>query len=154
MTRDLTHGEAQDILETMKRGWEGRDVDLVMSLFSDDAEYRADPFEEALRGANAIRGYWNEAVAGQAHVEFDAERTWVSGRTVLSSWHVAFTRRANAERVRIRGFMTLEVNDEGRVWRFREWWHRRVVGVDSTFRPEGPAAERSERRPESGFTGA
>ena len=136
MTRDLTHGEAQDVLEKMKRGWEGRDVDVMVALFSDDAEYREDPFEEPLRGANAIRAYWNDAVASQANIEFDAERTWVSGRTILSSWHVAFTRRVNAERVRLRGFMTLELDDEGRVTRFREWWHRRVVGRDSTFRPE------------------
>ncbi len=154
MTRDLTHGDGQDILATIKRGWESRDVDLIVSLFSEEAEYREDPFEDPLRGANAIRAYWNEAVASQAHIEFDPERTWVSGRTILTSWHVAFTRRSNAERVRMRGFMTLEVDDEGRVWRFREWWHRRVVGHDSTFRPEGPGGEGSAARPESGFTGA
>ncbi len=154
MTRDLVHGDAQDILEKVKRGWEGRDVDLVMSLFRDDAEYREDPFEEPLRGANAIRAYWNDAVASQAHIEFDAERTWVSGRTILTSWHAAYTRRSNAERVRIRGFMTLEVDDEGLVWRFREWSHRRVVGIDSTFRAEGPVGATPDRAPESGLTGA
>ena len=72
----------------------------------------ADPFEPPLVGANAIREYWNEAAATQANVEFDAERVWVGGRTVLASWHGAFTRRATAERVRDRGFMTLELDDE------------------------------------------
>ena len=133
----LTPGDAQDILETYKRAWERRDPDLVMTIFTDEAEYREDPFEEPFKGANAIRAYWNEAVAGQAHVEFDAERIWVAGDTILASWHCAFTRRANSERVRLRGFMTLEVDGSRKVWRFREWWHRRVVGTDSTFRPEG-----------------
>ena len=32
----------------------------------------------------------------QANVEFDAERVWVSGATVLASWHAAYTRRTPA----------------------------------------------------------
>ena len=133
--RDLSHGEAQDLLEAYKRAWENRDPDAAVELFSPEAEYREDPFEEPLRGANAIRAYWNEAAAAQVHLEFDPERIWVSGRTVLASWHAAFTRRATAQRVRLRGFMTLEVDERGKVWRFREWWHRREVGIDGTVAP-------------------
>ena len=134
---DLTPGDGQDLLDAYKRAWERRDPELAVSLFSEDAEYREDPFEEPLRGANAIRAYWNEAAASQVNVEFDAERVWVVGRTVLASWHAAYTRRTTAERVRLRGFMTLELDAAGKVFRFREWWHRREVGVDSTVRPAG-----------------
>jgi hypothetical protein len=59
---------------------------------------------------------------------------WVSGRTVLGSWHVAFTERATADRVRVRGFSTMELDDQGRIARMREWPVRRVVGVDSSYR--------------------
>ena len=72
----------------------------------------------------------------QTHVEFDAERVWVSGPTVLASWHAAFTRRTTAERVRQRGFMTLELDEAGLIARFREWSVDRTVGVDRTYRPE------------------
>jgi hypothetical protein len=89
-----------------------------------------------MRGANAIRAYWNEAAESQVHVEFDAERIWVSGRTVLASWHAAYTRRATAERVRLRGFMTLELDADRLISRFRSWPAERVVGLDSTTRPE------------------
>ena len=132
--RRLTHGDGQDLLDRYKEAWERRDPDRAMELFSDDAEYRDDPFEEPIRGANAIRALWNDVAASQAHVEFDAENIWVVGSTVLASWHAAFTRRENGERVRLRGFMTLELDEEGRVRRFREWYHRRVVGTDSTLR--------------------
>ena len=94
------------------------------------------PFEPPLSGANAIRTYWNDTAASQTHVEFDAERVWVSGPTVLASWHAAFTRRTTAERVRQRGFMTLELDDAGLVARFREWSIDRTVGLDRTYRPE------------------
>lgn len=129
---ELTHGQGQDLIDAFKRAWESRDPDLAVSLFRDDAEYREDPFREPLKGANAIRAMWNEVAATQAHVEFDAERIWVSGSTVLSSWHAAFTRRTNGERVRVRGFMTLEL-EGGKVTRLREWSTSRVVGHDSTL---------------------
>jgi ketosteroid isomerase-like protein len=140
-----THGDAQDLLAEYKRAWQGRDPDLMLELFSDDAEYRVDPFEQPLVGANAIRAHWNGIATAQANVEFDAERIWLAGATVLASWHAAFTRRASGERVRQRGFMTLELDDQRRVTRLRTWTIERMVGTDSTFRPE-QAAEVADGR--------
>jgi limonene-1,2-epoxide hydrolase len=134
----LSHGDAQDLLATFKRGWERRAPDEIIELFDADAEYRPDPFAEPLHGLNAIRDLWNDVAATQAHVEFDAERVWVSGATVLASWHAAYTRRATSERVRVRGFMTMETNEAQprRVQRMKQWPLERVVGTDSTFAAE------------------
>jgi len=131
---NLTPGDGQDLFARFKRAWEERDPDAMMELFSDDAEYRSDPFMEPLMGLVAVREHWNGVVAAQDHIEFDAERVWVSGRTVLGSWHVALTERATAERVRVRGFSTMELDDHGRIVRMREWPVRRVVGIDSSYR--------------------
>ena len=131
----LTPGDGQDLVDRFKRAWERLDVDAAMALFGEDAEYRVDPFEAPLAGANAIRAHWNDVAASQAHVEFDAERVWVSGPTVLASWHAAFTLRGTAERIRRRGFMTLELDEAGLVTRYREWSVSRTVGVDRTYRP-------------------
>jgi ketosteroid isomerase-like protein len=133
----LTPGDGQDLLDRFKRAWERLDVDAAVALFREDAEYRADPFEAPMAGANAIRAYWNDVAASQTHVEFDAERVWVSGPTVLTSWHGAFTLRATGDRVRQRGFMTLELDDAGLVARLRQWSIGRTVGQYRTYRPEG-----------------
>lgn len=133
----LTNGEAQDLLAAFKRGWERRSPDEIVELFDRDIDYRADPFAEPLVGLNAVRELWNDLAATQANVEFDAERVWVSGTTVLASWHAAYTRRATAERVRARGFMSLELGDDGRVKRLRQWPVERVVGGDGTFDADG-----------------
>src|SRR3954471_19881368 len=114
---ELTPGDAQDFMERYKRAWESRDPDAAMALYREDAEFRLDPFEEPASGANAIRAIWNDMAATQDNVEFDAERMWAVGRTVLASWHAAFTRRADAQRVRIRGFSTFELDDEGLIER-------------------------------------
>ena len=132
----LTPGDGQDLFARLKTASEERDVDLAVSLFRDDAEYRPDPFEEALVGANAIRAAWNEAVASRANAELDAEQVWTVGQTVLARWHGAYTRRVDAQRVRERGFMTLELDDEGRIARLRAWTLTREVGIDGTFSPE------------------
>jgi len=58
---------------------------------------------------------------------------------VLGSWHVALTERATADRVRVRGFSTVELDDHGRIARMREWPVRRVVGVDSSYRNHAAA---------------
>ncbi|MBA2254751.1 MAG: nuclear transport factor 2 family protein [Chloroflexi bacterium] len=132
----LTHGEGQDLLERFKQAWERRDPDLAMELYREDAEHRDHPFREPFRGANEIRAMWNDIVLNEAHVEFDAERTWVNGSTVLASYHAAYTDRTTGERVRMRGFMTIEVDGEGHVSRLREWPTTQVVGMDTTLRPD------------------
>lgn len=132
-----SHGEAQDLLAAWKHGVEKRSPDELLELCDRDIDFRPDPFAEPLIGLNAVHAHLNDFVASLANVEFDAERIWVNGNTVLASWHGAFTRRTTAERVRMRGFMTLELNDDRLVQRFRQWPAERVVGEDRTFEREG-----------------
>jgi hypothetical protein len=136
----LTPGDGQDLFARLKTATEQRDVDLAVSLFRSDAEYRPDPFEDAHVGSNAIRDVWNEAVAARANAELEAEQVWVVGSTVLARWHGAYTRRSDAQRVRQRGFLTLELDEERLIARMREWTLTREVGVDGSFSPEGDTA--------------
>ncbi len=129
----LTPGNGQDLLALWKRGVERRSPDDLLELCARDIDFRPDPFSEPLIGLSAVHAHWNDFAASQANVEFDAERVWVSGNTVLASWHGAYTRRATAERVRVRGFMTLELGEDRKIQRFRQWPAERVVGTDSTF---------------------
>ena len=131
-------------MRAWKRAWERRDPDGALALFREDAEARPDPFEPALAGSVAIRGWWNDFAERYVHAEIDAERVWTSGRTVLVAWHGAVTERRSAERIRLRGFMSLELDGDGLIARWRGWPASRVVGIDSTVRPEGGPAERVE----------
>jgi ketosteroid isomerase-like protein len=140
----LTPGDGQDLFARLKHAWEKRDPDAMLELYSEDAEYRIDPFMQPLKGANAIREHWNTVAAEQDHIEFDAERVWVSGRTVLGSWHAAFTQQASRSRVRVRGFSTIELDDDGLVARMRDWPVTRSVGTDSSRVPTGSQAKAGE----------
>lgn len=143
MTEALTHGAGQDLLAALKRAWEARDVDALVALFADDADIRPDPFENPIVGDTAIRAYWNDFAARTANTELDAERLWVQDRTVLAAWHGAVTLRRTAERVRHRGFLVLDVDAAGRITRLRGYPGERVVGLDSTFKPE-PAPDQPQ----------
>ena len=71
---------------------------------------------------------------------------WISvkDRTVLAAWHGARTLRQTAERVRHRGFLVLDLDAEGRISRLRGYAQARVVGIDSTFKPEPVPAPSQE----------
>jgi hypothetical protein len=124
----LTPGDGQDVLARFKQARERRDPDAMVALFAETAEVRLDPFAAELRGALDLRAYWNDVAAEQVAVEFDTERVWISGRTILASWHEAHTRQGSDERIRVRGFSTLELDAEGLVARMRSWPVERIVG--------------------------
>jgi limonene-1,2-epoxide hydrolase len=133
----LTPGDGQDLLAAYKLAWERRDPDAAVALYAEGAEHRDDPFDAPLMGTNAIRALWNQRAASQANVEFDAERVWTAAAWVLSSYHAAYTERSNADRIRRRGFLAFELDDEKHILRARDWPVSRTVGTDATFRPEG-----------------
>jgi ketosteroid isomerase-like protein len=117
------YAAAGDLLERYGRAWQAFDGDAWVDLFTTDVEYRDDPFGEPMIGRNAIRAYLLEAAAGQEAVAFTVERHWYVEPTVLAAWHASYIQRANRARVRLAGFMTLEMH-EGRIARLREWYHR------------------------------
>jgi ketosteroid isomerase-like protein len=121
----VDHAGGGELLERYARAWQTFDGDAWVSLFTEEAEYHEDPFEPPMVGHNALRAYLLEAAEAQDQVEVTVERHWVVGSTVLAAWHAAYVRRAGRARVRLAGFMTLEIAEDGRIARFREWWHRR-----------------------------
>ena len=136
----LTHGDAQDLVARLKGAWEKRDVDAAIECFAVDAELRPDPFAAAMADQTAIRAWGNRLAASVVHTEADAERIWLAGDTILVAFHGAWTERATADRIRIRGMLCLELDAERRVRRARAWALSRVVGTDSTIEPTGEPA--------------
>lgn len=123
MTIDYAAGGR--LLEAFGRAWATFDGDAWTGLFTEDARYHGDPFSPPIEGHLALRAFLVESAESQEDVEFTVERHWVSGSTVLASWHASYLRRKTPDRVRIAGFMTMEVAPDGRVDRLHEWWMAR-----------------------------
>ena len=120
----IDHAGAETLLERFGAAWQAFDGDAWVDLFTDDAEFREDPFEPPLVGHNAVRAYLLNAAGLQEQVEFTAERHWVVDPTILVAWHASYVARDNRAAVRLAGFMALEIRD-GRIVRLRQWVRRR-----------------------------
>jgi ketosteroid isomerase-like protein len=116
----IDYATAGELLESFGRAWETFDGDLIVSLFTEDAEYHDDPFGPPMVGHNAIRKYWLDGAAATAEVEFTVERHWVSGEAVLAAWHASYVERADRQHVRLVGFMTWDMRGD-HISRLREW---------------------------------
>jgi ketosteroid isomerase-like protein len=122
----LDHASATDLLDRFVQAREAFDGDAWTELFTDDVEYREDPFEPPLVGKKAVRAYLNEAAERQEQVAFTVERHWVVDPTILLAFHAGYVQRSDRARVQVAGFMTLEISG-GRIARLREWYHRRAT---------------------------
>jgi len=120
----IGYTEAGDLLAAFARACETFDGDLVVSLFSADAEYHEDPFGPSIVGHNAIRAFWLESAATQDQVEFTIERHLVSRDTIVAIWHLSYVLREDGGRRRASGVMVLDMRD-GEIERLRKWSHER-----------------------------
>jgi ketosteroid isomerase-like protein len=115
---------AAALLDRFVRARESFDGDAWVDLFTEDAEYRPDPFEPPLVGHNALRAWLLEAAEVESQLELTIERHWAVGDTVLAATHGSYVRRTDRARVRFAAFLLAEVRDR-RIARLRMWSHRR-----------------------------
>lgn len=87
----MTHEEARKLIEVYGKAWESKDVELVTSIFTNDAIYN-DPVEPENIGIKAIQNYWKyKVIEGQENIKFEIKNVWVDGDTVIAEWHATFT---------------------------------------------------------------
>lgn len=117
---------AKKFLETYARAWESRDPDLAASLFTDQALYHEDPFDEPIVGRQGIRTYWQGATAQQKDIDVLVREPHLVGNTVIAEWGARYTHVPSGERRELRGILLAEFEGE-QVAAFREYWHRRLI---------------------------
>jgi ketosteroid isomerase-like protein len=114
----------EDWADRYARAWEDADDEAVGELFTEDATYRSDPFQEPYRGREAIRGYWRDVTARQANVEVVIGRTMVAGDRALVEWWTQM--ESDGAAVTLPGALLLELDETGRCRALREYWNLEV----------------------------
>jgi uncharacterized protein (TIGR02246 family) len=113
------------IMEDYRRAWEHQDANLLLTLFTEDATYLENPFNEPLSGHHAIRQYWQQVVTtNQKDIRFRWRPVYSSENDHTIEWEAEFTRLKPSQRVELRGMMFLAFSGE-RIARLREYWHKR-----------------------------
>lgn len=125
----LDHAAAQDLLDRLVAARVAHRGDDYVAEFDERAEVHLDPFSPPLVGHVDLRSYLETAAAAEDQGEMTVERHWVVGDTVLAAWHMSWIRRSDRARFRAAGFLTAEVGQDGRIARFRQWWHVRETPV-------------------------
>jgi len=81
---------ANQLLEIYGRAWMTKDVDLISTIFTEDATY-LDPAEPINIGKPAIKNYWQKKVfENQTDIKFNLNHIWVDDDTVVAQWEASF----------------------------------------------------------------
>ena len=100
------------------RAWSSNRPDDIGSLFTDDAEYRTEPYAEPWRGRQEIVDRWIENKDEPGDYAFSWE-------TLAETPEVAFVQGRTIYREPPRTYDNLwviHIDADGRCGRFTEWW--------------------------------
>lgn len=115
------------LVDTLAKGWETGDADLVCSVFTPDAVFLETPFSEKTQGQAAIRAWWADMPAHQAEVSFKSGEIFEAGPWFAAEFRLTFRRRRTGEWVDARGALFAETAD-GKISELRMYWHRYAGG--------------------------
>jgi ketosteroid isomerase-like protein len=113
--------ELADWIEGYRRAWETADTDLVLTLFTEDASYRSNPFEEPHVGHEGIRGYWDGVTSVQRGARVRMGRPFADGDRVAVEWWTEMT--SDGTDVTLPGCLLLRFAPDGRCSDLREYWN-------------------------------
>jgi SnoaL-like domain len=108
-------------VEAYRVAWESRDADAAASLFTAEATYRSNIFEEPHVGRNGVADYWRSVTESQSDVLVRMGRPFVDGsRVAVEFWT---TMRVSGDEVTLPGCLLLDFDAEWNCRRLREYWH-------------------------------
>ena len=112
--------ELDDWIDAYRRSWETADSEAAGALFSNDASYRSNIFEEPHAGRSGIEDYWRNVTAAQSDVTVRMGSPVIDGpRVVVEFWT---TMLVGGEKLTLPGCLLLRFDEDGRCTDLREYW--------------------------------
>lgn len=108
-------------LEAYRRAWEDADVEAAAALFTEDATYRSNIFQEPYEGRDGVREYWEEATATQEDVRVTMGRPFADGDRVAAEFWT--TMKNDGADITLPGCLLLRFDEDGFCRALREYWH-------------------------------
>ena len=118
-----SRGLGRALIDTFGQGWTRGDVNLLMSVFADDAVFVETPFSAPLRGLEAVRRYWLEVPLHQSEITFSSGEVFAAGVWFSTEFKCVFRRKRTGEWVDARGAIFCE-SDGKKITEMRMYWHR------------------------------
>jgi ketosteroid isomerase-like protein len=112
-----THDDVQAWLDRYVAAWRSYDAAAIGDLFAADAVYAYHPYDEPLRGREAIVASWLGSTDEPGSWEASYAPSLVEGRRAVATGETRY-----AEGRTFSNLFELELDDEGRCTRFVEWY--------------------------------
>ena len=110
-----------DWIEGYRLAWVNRDAEAAAALFTEDATYRSNIFEEPHHGRAGVKAYWESVTSTQSEVAVMMGSPFVDGsRVAVEFWTMM---EVGGDEVTLPGCLLLDFDGEGFCRRLREYWH-------------------------------
>lgn len=111
----------QDWIDGYQRAWETADSEAVARLFTPEATYRSNIFEEPHQGTAGIIAYWTEVTSVQSDVTVKMGKPFQDGsRVSVEFWT---NMKVAGDEVTLPGCLLLTLDSDGLCSDLREYWH-------------------------------
>ena len=114
------------MIEQFGKAWEQGLPDGITEVFAEDAVFLPSPFDEPIRGKEAIAEYWKDIPVEQAEVSFRFGEIFAAGPWFSTEYKCTFRRRRSGQMIDVRGGLFCETH-EGKIAEMRMYWHRTAV---------------------------
>lgn len=116
-----TLDQARDWAEAYRVAWETADSEAAASLFTEDATYRSNIYEESHRGRTGVSDYWSGVTSAQSDVTVRMGEPVVDGERVdVEFWT---TMSVESVPVTLAGCLLLRFSEDGLCADLREYWN-------------------------------
>ncbi|MCU1443508.1 MAG: hypothetical protein JWQ59_1658 [Cryobacterium sp.] len=105
-------------VEGYRRAWESNDPVDIRAIFTEDAEYRTDPWSEPWRGHDEIVSGWLERADEPGDTTFQWSPLAVTDEVAI----VQGTTEYASSGATYSNLWVIRLNDDGRAREFTEWW--------------------------------
>src|SRR5688572_10641036 len=131
-------------LAAYRAAWLQRDAAAAAVLFTEDATYAEQPYQDAFAGPAAVREYWARVTATQSNIEMRyGTPISVGNRTAVEWWTTLVNDGAP---ITLAGAFILTFDASGRCRSLREYWQF----IDGTHEPKPGWGSRVVRPPQGG----
>lgn len=131
MEPDVDHGDVSRWLAAYIEAWRRNDREQVMALFTADAEYRYEPYEEPLVGAAAIADSWADDPDEPDSWEARYAPVAVDGDTAVAVGTSRYRATAEQPARTYHNCFVLRFAADGRCRELTEWYVREPAPEES-----------------------
>lgn len=114
----------RQLMDTFTVGWSSADLELIMSVFGEQAVFSETPFTAPHTGIDAIRRYWADVPYHQSEITSTFGEIYAAGPWFSTEFKSVFRRRRTGDWVEAKGAIFCET-DGAKITEMRMYWHRR-----------------------------